>query len=125
MVAFTVQATVGNLDSAEQEQVEALVDTGSTFSALPASLLRRLGIAPTLTRRLRLANGQIEEYQAGTAFFTVNGRDGVAMVVFGPEDVYLLGATTLESLLFAVDPVNKRLIPEVGLLMWGGVNDIC
>ena len=125
MGTFTVQATVGNLDAAEQEQVEALVDTGSTFSALPASLLRRLGIAPTLTRRLRRANGQIEEYQAGTAFFTVNGRDGVAMVVFGPEDVYLLGATTLESLLFAVDPVNKRLIPEVGLLMWGGVNDIC
>ena len=125
MVAVTVQATVGNLDAAEQEQVEALVDTGSTFSAMPASLLRRLGIAPTLTRRLRLANGQIEEYQAGTAFFTVNGRDGVAMVVFGPEDVYLLGATTLESLLFVVDPVNKRLIPEVGLLMWGGVNDIC
>ena len=125
MGAFTVQATVGNLDAAEQEQVEALVDTGSTFSALPASLLRRLGIAPTLTRRLRRANGQVEEYQAGTAFFTVNGRDGVAMVVFGPEDVYLLGATTLESLLFAVDPVNKQLIPEVGLLMWGGVNDIC
>lgn len=125
MGTFTVQATVGNLDAAEQEQVEALVDTGSTFSALPASLLRRLGIAPTLTRRLRLANGQIEEYQAGTACFAVNGRDGVAMVVFGPEDVYLLGATTLESLLFAVDPVNKRLIPEDGLLMWGGVNDIC
>ena len=125
MGTFTVQATVGNLDAAEQEQVEALVDTGSTFSALPASLLRRLGIAPTLTRRLRLANGQVEEYQAGTAFFTVNGRDGAAMVVFGPEDVYLLGATTLESLLFVVDPVNKRLIPEVGLLMWGGVNDIC
>ena len=125
MGAFTVQATVGNLDAAEQEQVEALVDTGSTFSALPASLLRRLGIAPTLTRRLRRANGQIEEYQAGTAFFAVNGRDGAAMVVFGPEDVYLLGATTLESLLFVVDPVNKQLIPEVGLLMWGGVNDIC
>ena len=125
MGAFTVQATVGNLDSAEQEQVAALVDTGSTFSAMPASLLRRLGIAPARTRRLRLANGQVEEYQAGTAFFAVNGRDGVAMVVFGPEDVYLLGATTLESLLFGVDPVNKRLIPEVGLLMWGGVNDIC
>ena len=125
MGTFTVQATVGNLDAAEQEQVEALVDTGSTFSALPASLLRRLDIAPTLTRRLRLANGQVEEYQAGTACFAVNGRDGVAMVVFGPEDVYLLGATTLESLLFVVDPVNKRLIPEVGLLMWGGVNDIC
>ncbi len=125
MGAFTVQATVGNLDAAEQEQVEALVDTGSTFSALPASLLRRLGIAPTLTRRLRLANGQVEEDQAGTACFAVNGRDGVAMVVFGLEDVYLLGATTLESLLFVVDPVNKQLIPEVGLLMRGGVNDIC
>ena len=125
MGTFNVRATVGNPDTAARETVSALVDTGSTFSMLPADLLRRLGIAPTRTRRLRLANGSIEEYQTGTAYFEVDGRDGIARVVFGPESVYLLGATTLEDLSFAVDPVNKRLIPEVGLLMRGSANNTC
>ena len=125
MGTFNVRATVGNPDTAAREPVSALVDTGSTFSMLPADMLRRLGIAPTRTRRLRLANGSIEEYQTGTAHFEVDGRDGIARVVFGPESVYMLGATTLEDLSFAVDPVNKRLIPEDGLLMRGSANNTC
>ena len=122
---FNVTATVGNPHTAAREQVSALVDTGSTFSMLPADMLRRLGIAPTRTRRLRLANGQIAEYQTGMAYFEVDGIDGEAMAVFGPEDVYLLGATTLETLLLVVDPINQRLIPEVGLLMRGSANNTC
>ena len=125
MGTFTVPLTVGNPDSAAQETVEALVDTGATFSVMPASLLRRLGIEPTRTRRLRFANGQVEERQTGMAFFEVDGIDCEAMVVFGPEDLHLLGATTLEALLLIVDPINKRLIPEVGLLMRDGDDDIC
>ena len=122
---FNVPATVGNPNTATREPVSALVDTGSTFSMLPANLLQPLGIAPTRTQRLRLANGQIVEYQTGTAYFEVDGIDGEAMVVFGPEDVYLLGATTLETLLLVVDPINQRLIPEVGLLMGGNANNTC
>ena len=125
MGAFTVPLTVGNPDSAAQETVDALVDTGATFSVMPASLLRRLDIEPTRTRRLRFANGQVEERQTGMAFFEVDGVDCEAMVVFGPEDLHLLGATTLEALLLIVDPINKRLIPEVGLLMRGGDDDAC
>ena len=125
MGTFTVPLTVGNPDSAALETVEALVDTGATFSVMPASLLRRLDIAPTRTRRLRFANGQVEERQTGMAFFEVNGIDCEAMVVFGPEDLHLLGATTLEALLLMVDPINKQLVPEVGLLMRGGDDDLC
>ena len=125
MGTFTVPLTVGNPDSAARETVDALVDTGATFSVMPASLLRRLGIEPTRTRRLRFANGEVEERQTGMAFFEVNGIDCEAMVVFGPEDLHLLGATTLESLLLIVDPINKQLIPEVGLLMRGGDDDAC
>ena len=122
---FNVTATVGNPNTPAREQVSALVDTGSTFSMLPANLLQRLGIAPTRTRRLRLANGSVEEYQTGTAYFEVDGIDGEAMVVFGPDDVYLLGATTLETLLLVVDPINQRLIPEIGLLMRGRARNTC
>ena len=125
MGTFSVQLTVGNPSFATRETVDALVDTGATFSVMPSSLLRRLGIEPTRTRRLRLANGQVEERQTGLAFFEVDGIDGEAMVVFGPENLYLLGATTLEVLLLVVDPINKQLVPEVGLLMQGGDDDVC
>ena len=116
MGTFSVQATVGNPDTAARETVSALVDTGSTFSVLPADLLGRLGIPPTHTRSLRLADGSVQEYQTGTAYFEVDGRDGIARVVFGPASVYMLGATTLEDLSFVVDPVSQRLLPETGLL---------
>ena len=125
MGTFRVTVTVGNPDAAARETVDALVDTGATFSVMPASLLRRLGIEPTRTRRLRFANGQVEERQTGMAFFEVNGIDCEAMVVFGPDDLHLLGATTLEALLLIVDPINKQLVPEVGLLMRGGSDDVC
>lgn len=125
MGTFSVEVVVGNPDSTARETVDALVDTGATFSVMPASLLRRLGIRPTRTRRLRLANGQVEEHQTGMALFEVSGIDGEAMVVFGPDNIHLLGATTLEVLLLVVDPINRQLIPEVGLLMRGTDDDIC
>ena len=116
MGTFNVPATVGNPNTPARERVTALVDTGSTFSVLPADLLARLGIAPTHTRSLRLADGSVQEYQTGTAYFEVDGSDGEATVVFGPDDVHILGATTLANLLLAVDPINRRLTPETGLL---------
>ncbi len=125
MGTFSVAVTVGNPASAARETVSALVDTGATFSVMPASLLHRLGIAPTRTRRLRFANGQVEERQTGMAFFEIEGVDCEAMVVFGPENLHLLGATTLEALLLMVDPINRQLVPEVGLLMRGGNDDAC
>ncbi|MCE2500108.1 MAG: retroviral-like aspartic protease family protein [Dehalococcoidia bacterium] len=125
MGTFRVGVTLGNPDSDARETVNALVDTGATFSVMPTSLLRRLGIQPARTRRLRLANGRTEERQTGMAFFEVAGIDAEVMVVFGPENIHLLGATTLEALLLIVDPINKQLIPEDGLLMWGDGDGTC
>ena len=125
MGTFRVEVTLGNPDTDARETVDALVDTGATFSVMPASLLQRLGIQPTRTRRLRLADGRIEEWQTGMAFFEVDGMDGEARVVFGPENIFLLGATTLEDLSFIVDPINKRLIVEDALLMFGNGDDAC
>ena len=114
-------ATVGNPNTAARERVSALVDTGSTFAMLPADTLHRPGIAPTRTRRRRLADGQVAEYQTGTAYLEieVDGIDGEAMAVFGPEGVYLPGATTLDALPFVLDPINRRLVSDCGLLMRG------
>ena len=57
------------------------------------------------------------EYQTALAYFETGGFEGEARVIFGPEGQYLLGATTLEDMLLAVDPIGKRLVPEEGLLL--------
>lgn len=125
MGTFSVEVVVGNPESMARETVLALIDTGATFSVMPTSLLGRLGVEPNRTRRLRLANGRIEERQTGMAHFEADGMDGEARVVFGPEGLHIPGATTLQDLSFVVDPTNHRLIAGDSLHMWGEDGDVC
>lgn len=117
MGTFRVNLWVGNLFTDTGASVEALVDTGATYSMIPGSLLEELGIEPVETRVSRIADGSRVEFQTSWARFSTEGRNAVARVSFGPEGVYLLGATALEDLGLAVDPVDQRLIAQEALLM--------
>ena len=117
MGTFNVSLTVGNPTTGATETVSALVDTGATFSMIPASVLERLGIEPARPRRFRIASGERVEYQTALAYFETEGYEGEARVVFGPEGQFLLGATALEDMLLVVDPIGRRLVPEEALLM--------
>ena len=119
MGTFAVEMTVSPVDFSVGEMVTALVDTGASYSMIPASRLRRLGIEPDETVEFELAGGEITEYPTGWAGFSATGRRGRARIIFGPEDEYLLGATTLEDLGLMVDPVNYRLVPTRRLLKPG------
>ena len=117
MGTFSVDLWVGNIFNDAGATVRALVDTGATHSMIPGSELRRLGIAPVETRISRIADGSRMELQTAWARFAAAGRNAVARVSFGPEGVYLIGATTLEDMGLAVDPVEQRLIVQEDLLM--------
>ena len=111
MGSFRVQMQVGKSGSnGDTETVEALVDTGATYSMLPASMLQRLGIEPDDPRLFRIASGEIVEYMTGDALFLVEGRRSSGRVIFGPENHYIMGATTLELLQLIVDPIHRRLV---------------
>jgi len=117
MGTFTVPIRIGNLAGAQFTEVTALVDTGSTYTTLPGSLLDRLGVVQEGYRRFELADNRVVEYPIGYARLRLNGNDTVAQVVFAPEDTSpLLGATTLENLSLAVDPVRQQLVPVTALL---------
>jgi predicted aspartyl protease len=89
----------------------ALVDTGSELSWVPAEMLDSLGVERYGQRHFRQANGTILVRWAGPAFLHVEGKRATDDVVFGePGDLVLLGARTLEGLNVRVDPVLKRLI---------------
>ena len=117
MGTFNVNLWVGNLFTDAGADVEALVDTGATYSMIPGSLLRELGVEPVETRISRIADGSRIELQTAWARFHAEGRDAVARVSFGPEGTYLMGATTLEDMGLAVDPVDQRLIVREALLL--------
>lgn len=106
-------------DPKRSARVTLVADTGATYTTLPASILKELGVGAIRTDRLRLADGSIVE--RGSGHVRIDLGEGRALpftpVVFGEEDVFLLGAVTLESMLLGVDPVRRRLIPVEGLLL--------
>ena len=75
MGTFTHTITLVS-DSGLAETVEALVDTGATFSAVPAEVLERLGVIPHREVRLRLANGHIYDQRIGRLLARIDGVAG-------------------------------------------------
>lgn len=101
-----------SMDGNRSVQLDALVDTGSFYTIVPASLLTRLGVAPTDRAGLELADGRRVTYDIGEARATVDGRSVATLVVFGEDGARpLLGAYTLEGLRLSVDPVQETLEP--------------
>lgn len=65
-----------------------------------------------LHREYRLADGSIVSMALGAIQVELQGEIAAVQVLFGidPENV-LIGATTLETFGYAVDPHHRRLIP--------------
>ena len=118
MGTFTVTVEIGDPQGQRFEEVEALVDTGATYTSLPASLLRRLGVSPNVTRTFILADGSRIQRDMGDTWMRFHGERHPVPVIFSEDDTAsLLGAVALETFGLMVDPVNERLIPVDGLLM--------
>ena len=117
MGTFVVQIEIGDLRGEKFEDVEALVDTGATTTAIPGSTLRQLGIVPTKRETFEYAGGQQVELDMAEAKARVAGRETTTWVIFGEEGTTaLLGAYTLEGVLLGVDPYGQKLIPVRGLV---------
>jgi len=119
MGTFKINAKVWKpFDRPKEAEVELIVDSGSTYTVLPESLLKGINVKPTRMIRLRLADSKVVEKALGEVGIAINEYVASATpVVFGDEDVCLLGAVTMEQLSLAPDPVKKILVPVEALLM--------
>ncbi len=118
MGTFRVAIEIGDAAGERWESVEALVDTGATYTSVPAPLLRRIGVTPHARATFALADGRHVELDIGRSWIRVGGRAEITLLVFGePDATPLLGAYALEGLRLAPDPVGRRLVPVPGLLM--------
>ena len=101
------------LAGAKRERVRMLVDTGATYTVLPAELAKRLKITVAPRRlNVRLADGRRKFMRVGTVFIRLLGREAADTALIGPAGIEpLLGAEALEALGLAVDPTSRKLKP--------------
>lgn len=117
MGTFSVEIQIGNQETGEFLRLDALVDTGATYTLLPSEMLNRLGIKAVDQRDFQLADQRSVRYDVGEAKLRLNGNELTVLVVFAPEGTSpLLGATALELFSLAADPVSQVLIPVPALL---------
>ena len=98
------------------EEVEFLVETGTTLSVVPRSLAEKLALKSTRSQRVVIAGGQRDVWPIAEAKLALNGQEITTPCFIAPDGPALLGAVALESLFVAVDPVGKRLIPVDGFV---------
>ena len=111
MGVFSVRIEIGDSEGTRFEWFDALVDTGATFTMVPASVLRTLGLQPQERGAFELADGGLQEFDIAETRMRMDGQETSTVVVFGNEGMTpLLGAYTLERVRLAVDPAGKRLI---------------
>ena len=100
---------------AKAAEIEAWVDTGSTYTWLPRTLLEALSLEPAEEREFILANGRRETRRVAQARISLGGPAFYTYCAFAEEgEEFLLGAVALEEAGLAVDPVNRRLVPTAG-----------
>jgi predicted aspartyl protease len=92
-------------------EVEFLADSGSFYTLLPPHLAAELGIVPTLTTRVVLADSRTAEVGLAVAYLQLGDREGGVPVGVMEAPMPLLGVSALEALGFKVDPVAGTLEP--------------
>lgn len=118
MGTFSVPIEIGNPEGTRFESIAALVDTGASYTSIPATDLRELDVPVRDQVTFILADGSRILRDVGRTWIRVDGKPEIALVVFGEEGAEpLLGAYTPQGLLLGVDSPNERLVPVPGLLM--------
>jgi predicted aspartyl protease len=113
MSSFKVNVVARNPKHEElaTKPLQALVDTGSELTWLPAELLKGVGITPRRRRIFATATQQKIEREAGYAILSAEGYETNDEVVFAEDsDMTLLGVRTLEGFGVMVDDIGHRLL---------------
>lgn len=91
--------------------VNALVDTGSELTWIPAPLLESAGIIRLKKKTFRTASNQTLVRDVGYGVVRAEGFETVDEVVFAePSDMTLLGVRSLEGFSAMVDALGRKLV---------------
>lgn len=100
----------------EVAELEALVDTGATFTKISGPLASAVGLEAKYETDVELADGR--RVKRGLALAEVELEEvkrPVLITIGGEEDKPLIGYTTLEVLGFKVNPITGKLKRTVAI----------
>lgn len=116
MGTFRTSIEIGDPLGQRWQAVEALVDTGASYTWVPAGTLAKLGVRPQFRREFITADNRVIERDMAVTMARWDGQALPTLVVFGEDgSLPLLGAYTLEGFGLAPEAVNRRLIRVRGL----------
>ena len=118
MGAIHVTVNLSWPEATEDYENLFLVDTGTTDSMAPASVLKKAGFKVLGKMINELANGDTKEFEFTNAVIKFMGDITSGRVILGPDNCEpLLGVTALESTGIIIDPANKNLkrLPAIPL----------
>ena len=96
----------------KQAKVKFLVDSGATYTLVPAEDVRVLGLEPKRSVAFSLADGTTIERRVSECHLSLPQGEGHTPVILGePGDEALLGAITLEELGLVLNPFTRMLQP--------------
>ena len=117
MGTFNVTVEVAAGHEGPFETLDAVVDTGATFTRVPSSILQRLGVEPAQRREFITPDGNRVERGVGSVVVRIDEEASTTLAVFGESDGNtLLGSVTLATLGLGVDPARQRLVPALAYL---------
>lgn len=91
-------------------ELEALVDTGATFTKIPGTTARELKLEARYETEIELAGGRRLKRGLALAEVEIEGvKRPVLMAIGGEKEKPLIGYTTLEVLGFKVNPITGKL----------------
>jgi predicted aspartyl protease len=89
--------------------LEAVVDTGATFSKIPQSIATTLGLEAKYETDIELSDGRLIRRKLTFAEIEIEEVRRPVLVALGEEEKPLIGYTTLELLGFKVNPLTRKL----------------
>ena len=108
---FSVDFVIRNRNGSQARTLNG-VDTGASYTVIPAQILDELGIEREETLLFSFGDGSRRELPIALTEMELQGQRRSVYVVFGPDSrKILLGAMALESFALAADAKYRRLIP--------------
>jgi len=105
------------LESVRRVDLEALVDTGATFPALPKNMVEKLGLPIIGEGEAEVAAGK-EKVKLALGVTQIEDRTAGSYMMVRPKGTTpLIGVVALEQMGYKVDPTTGKLIKGLPLML--------
>jgi len=105
------------LESVRRVDLEALVDTGATFPALPKNMVEELGLPIIGEGEAEVAAGK-EKVKLALGVTQIEDRTAGSYMMVRPKGTTpLIGVVALEQMGYKVDPTTGKLIKGLPLML--------